>query len=441
MSEQAEILTPTRPGLRERLAMTFRALRNRDFRMFWFGQTVSQTGSWMQTIAQAWLVLRLTDSPFALGSVTMLQFMPVLLFGLFGGVVADRFPKRKLLLFTQVGMLIQAAILGVLVWTDLVQLWHIYVLACTLGIFNALDNPARQTLVSELVPTTDLPNAVALNALMFNTSRLLGPALGGVTIAIVGVAGCFFLNAASFVGVVGTLLLIRTSLGAATGRDKRRGAMLHQLREGLAYAWSTPDVLIILMLMAVIGTFGYNNQVVLPLLAEYVLNAEPASFGLLMSAMGVGSVTSAFIMASHAQVSERRILIGAGGFSLLLFSLSFMSSWYTMVPLLVVLGAFSIMFGSSANVRLQLLTPPALRGRILSINTLLFMGTTPIGGAVVGTLAEKQGVQMAVAEMGLICILGVSGALLYRARRNHVAPPEGSAEGGTGLPTEAVAAR
>ena len=180
---------PARRGRGNRIGNTFRALHNRDFRLFWSGQVVSNTGTWAQSIAQAWLVLRLTDSPLALGTVTMLQALPVLLLGLFGGVIADRFPKRRLLLITQIGMLTQAVLLGTLTLTGLIQLWEVYVLALSLGVMNALDNPTRQTLVAELVPTVDLPNAIALNSLSFNTSRLLGPALGGVTIAVLGVAG------------------------------------------------------------------------------------------------------------------------------------------------------------------------------------------------------------------------------------------------------------
>jgi len=404
-----------RRGLGEHLGRTFRALHLRDFRLFWLGQVVSNTGTWMQSIAQAWLVLRLTDSPFALGTVTMLQALPVLMFGLFGGVIADRFPKRKLLLFTQLMMCLQALALGILTYTDLIQLWQVYVLALSLGLLNALDNPTRQTLVSELVPPDDLPNAVSLNSLSFNTSRLIGPAAGGLTIAVVGVAGCFLLNALSFVGVVTSLLLIRTRPSAhAAGR--RRGAILSQVGEGLRYAFATPDVLFVVILMAAIGCFGYNFQTILPLIAQYVLHADAASFGLLTSSMAIGSVGSALFMASRGKVTRRRIFVGAIGFSLLLFSIPFASNWLLLIPLLIALGAFSIMFGSSANVHLQTVTPPALRGRVMSIYTLLFLGSTPIGSMIVGTLAEHQGVQVAIAEMAAVCMVGVLGGVLYLSR-------------------------
>lgn len=369
----------------------------------------------MQSIAQAWLVLRLTDSPLALGTVTMLQALPVLLFGLFGGVIADRFPKRKLLLFTQTTMLLQALALGILTYTDLIQLWQIYVLALSLGLLNALDNPTRQTLVSELVPPDDLTNAVSLNSLSFNTSRLIGPAAGGLTIAVVGVAGCFLLNALSFLGVVASLLLIRTHSDVPTA-DRRRGAILSQVGEGLRYAFATPDVLFVVILMAAIGCFGYNFQTILPLIAQYVLHADAASFGLLTSSMAIGSVGSALLMASRGKVTRRRIFVGAIGFSVLLFSVPFASDWLVLIPLLIALGAFSILFGSSANVHLQTVTPPALRGRVMSIYTLLFLGSTPIGSMIVGTLAEHQGVQVAIAEMAVLCMVGVIGGMFYLSR-------------------------
>ena len=406
-----------------RLSYMFRALHHRDFRLFWSGQVVSNTGTRAQSIAQAWLVLRLTDSPLALGTVTMLQALPVLLLGLFGGVIADRFPKRRLLLITQIGMLTQAVLLGTLTLTGLIQLWEVYVLALSLGVMNALDNPTRQTLVAELVPTVDLPNAIALNSLSFNTSRLLGPALGGVTIAAIGVAGCFFLNAVSFLGVVASLLLIRARPEVA-GAERRRGAILSQIGEGLRYAYRTPDVLFVVILIGVIGCFGYNFQTILPLIAEYVLNADAASFGLLTSSMALGSIGSALLMASRGKVTRRRIFVGAIGFTTLLFAVPLASSWAVLIPLLTLLGAFSILFGSSVNSYLQTVTPPALRGRVMSIHTLLFLGSTPIGSLIVGALAEQQGVRIAIAEMAAVCALGVIVGYLYVSRVREQLMPE-----------------
>jgi len=291
---------------------------------------------------------------------------------------------------------------------------------------NALDNPSRQTFVSELVGVEDLPNAVALNSMVFNAARLIGPALGGVTIALVGVAGCYFLNASTFLATIVGLLLMHARPAAATARDARRGAMILQVRDGLRYVIMTPEVCFVIILMAAIGTFGYNFNVILPLLATYVLNAEPSAFGLLSSAIGVGSLLASLVIARNNQPTSRRIVFGGAGFSLLLLGLSLTSSWIVMLPMLVVLGGFSIVFSSTANVRLQTLTPPALRGRVMSIYMLTFMGSAPIGSMVVGTLAEKQGVRMAVAEMAGICLLGIVLALIYRQRvlMNGAAAPE-----------------
>lgn len=400
-----------------RFGSTFRALRHRDFRLFWIGQAVSTTGTWMQGTGQAWLVLQLTNSPFALGTVTMFQTLPVMFFGLFGGVVADRFPKRQLLLFTQTVMLIQAMLLAYLTWSGQIQLWHLYGMALILGVMNALDNPARQTFVSELVGVEDLPNAVALNSMVFNAARLLGPALGGVTIAVLGVAGCYFLNGATFLGTIFGLLMMHARPAAAALRDNRRGAMILQVRDGLRYVVTTPEVCFVMILMAVIGTFGYNFAVILPLIATYVLNAEPSAFGLLSSAIGVGSLLASVVIARHNTPTRKRILFGAIGFSSLLLGLSLTSSWLLLLPLLVVLGGFSILFSSTANVLLQTLTPPNLRGRVMSIYMLTFMGSAPIGSMVIGTLAEKQGVPVAVADQAIICFLGIAAALLYQRRR------------------------
>jgi MFS family permease len=411
---------------------TFRALRHRDFRLFWVGQAVSTSGTWMQQTGQAWLVLQLTNSPFALGGLMMFQTLPVMILGLFGGVIADRFPKRKLLLFTQSVMLSLALLLGFLTWTGQITLWQIYAAALTLGVMNAMDNPSRQTMVSELVPDVDLPNAVALNSMAFNIARLIGPAIGGVTIALVGVAGCYFLNASTFIATIVGLLMLHAR-PAAPAPDARRGAIILQVREGLRYALTTPEVCLVIIVMAAIGCFGYNFAVILPLIAQYILNAEPAAFGLLSSAIGVGSLIGSVVIARHGEATRKRLLTGAVGFSLLLLGLALSSSWIVMLPLLVVLGVFSILFSSTANIRLQKLTPPHLRGRVMSIYMLLFMGSAPIGSLVVGTLAEQQGVRVAIAEMAGICLLGVAAALLY-LRRMRIAEADAPESQRVGTP-------
>ncbi len=409
------------PGRRPRppLKQTFRALRNPNYRLFWCGQVVSMVGTWMQRIGQAWLVLRLTDSPLALGIVTACQTLPVLLLALFGGVIADRMPKRRVLVITQGVMLTQASVLALLTAGGWIHLIHLYILAAVLGTASALDNPTRQAFVKEMVGPEDVPNAIALNSIVMNTARLVGPALGGLTIAAIGVAGCFTLNAVSFLAVMGGLLLMRPERFYEIPSPPR-GKMLAQIGEGLRYVVRTPDIALVMLLMGVIGTFGYNFTVLLPLIAQYVLHAGPIGFGTLTSAMAVGSLIAAFGIAYSGRVTQRTLLTGAAGFSILLLLLALTSIWAITIAVLVALGLFSIVFTTTANSRLQILTPPQLRGRVMSLYTMLFLGSTPIGSVVLGTLAQHQGVQVAVGEVAVICGLGTIGGLLYI--RRHRAP-------------------
>jgi len=390
------------------LKQAFRALQNPNYRLFWFGQVISMVGTWMQRIGQAWLVLRLTNSPLALGIVTACQTLPVLLLALFGGVIADRMPKRRVLVITQGIMLVQASVLAVLTAGGWIHLIDLYIL----GTASALDNPTRQAFVKEMVGPEDVPNAVALNSIVMNTARLVGPALGGLTIAAIGVAGCFTLNAVSFLGAIGALLLMRPDRFYEV-LSPARGKMFAQIGEGLHYVVRTPDIALVMLLMGVIGTFGYNFTVLLPLIAQYVLHAGPIGFGALTSAMAVGSLIAAFGIAYSGRVTQRTLLTGAAGFSVLLLCLALTSIWAVTIAVLVALGLFSIVFTTTANSRLQILTPPQLRGRVMSLYTMLFLGSTPIGSLVLGTLAQRQGVQVAVGEVAVLCGLGTIGGLLY----------------------------
>jgi len=398
------------------LKQAFRALKNTNYRYFWFGQVISMVGTWMQRIAQAWLVLKLTNSPLALGIVTACQTLPVLCFALFGGVIADRVPKRRLLIVTQTIMLIQASILAFLTATKWISLYEMYILAAVLGTASAIDNPTRQAFVKEMVGLDDVPNAVALNSIVMNTARLVGPALGGLTIAAIGVAGCFTLNAFSFLAVIGGLLLMNPARFYEIPTPPR-GRVFSQIGEGLRYAVRTPDVALVMILMGIIGTFGYNFTVLLPLIADYVLHSGPAGFGVLTSAMAIGSLIAAFGIAYTGKVSRKTLLIGATGFSILLLCLSLTSIWIAAIMVLVALGLFSIVFTTTANSRLQIVTPPQLRGRVMSLYTMLFLGSTPIGSVVLGTLAQHQGVRVAIAEVAIICGIGTAIGFLYS--RSH----------------------
>ncbi|MHB8575973.1 MAG: MFS transporter [Dehalococcoidia bacterium] len=397
------------------LGRTFKAFGNRNYQLYWFGQFFSQVGTWMQSTALAWLVLSLTKSPFALGTVITVQFMPILLFALFGGVVADRVPKRKLLLTTQCVLLVQALVLATLTATGLIQLVLVYVLAAVQGTANAMDNPARQAFVVEMVGPEDLPNAIALNSTQLQLSRLLGPALGGIAIATIGVAGCFYLNAASFLAVIGGLIAMNPSR-FFPGGALQKGNPLRQVRDGIGYAVTTPDIALVLLTLAALGTFGYNFSVFMPLIAKFVLHSGAVGFGILSSAMAVGSVVATLAIAYRGTATRRSLLIGGAGFSLLLFGVALSHWWLLTIPLLVAMGFSSSVFSATSNSRIQLVTPSHLRGRVMGIYFLLFAGTTPIGSLIVGTLAEREGVSAAIAEMAAMCGLGVVLAFIYLRR-------------------------
>jgi MFS family permease len=361
--------------------------------------------------------------------------LPVLLLALFGGVIADRVPKRRLLVITQTVMLCQAVVLTVLTATGHIRLIDMYLLAAVLGTATALDNPARQAFVKELVGPEDVPNAVALNSIIFNTARLLGPALGGVVIALVGVAGCFGINSVSFLAVIAGLLLMRPDRFFDMPRPAR-GKMFAQIGEGLRYAVRTPAIALVVLLVAVIGTFGYNFTVLLPLIAQYVLHTGSIGFGTLTSAMAVGSLAAALSIAYSGKAEQRTLFIGAAGFSVLLFCLALSGIWPVTIAVLVALGWFSITLTATANSRLQIITPPQLRGRVMSLYTMLFMGTTPIGSIVLGGLADRQGVRVATGEVAIICGFGTIAGLIYLRRHRTEEPstvavqaPRGAASG------------
>jgi predicted MFS family arabinose efflux permease len=401
-------------GATRTLAATFRSLRNYNYRLFYFGQMISLTGTWTQTIGQAWLVLDLTHSPLALGTVTMLQFLPISLLVLFGGVFADRVPKRRVLVLTQTAAMMQAFALAFLTWSGLIALWHIYVLAVMLGLTNALDNPTRQAFVVEMVGRDDVMNAVALNSSLFNSARLIGPALGGIVIAVVGVTATFFINGVSFIAVIIGLLLIKSGLLYSAPRSGS-GRVLEQLAEGLRYSLRTPTILFILILLAAIGAFGYNFTVVLPLLARNVLHVGSIGFGTMASAMGVGSLVAALALATFRKASRRTLLIGATAFAILLAAVA-VSQWYALtLVLLMALGAASITFTATANSSLQITAPDRLRGRVMSLYILLFAGSTPIGAELTGVMAEHIGVRLTVGIEAAICAVAIAAALAYLA--------------------------
>lgn len=408
---------PLAPG---RFANSLRAFQHRNYRLFYMGQSISLIGTWMQTIAQAWLVLELTDSKAQLGVVTMLQFLPILMFVLFAGVIADRVRKRDFLVLTQTVAMVQALILTVLVVTDVIEVWHLYILAFMLGLSNAFDMPARQAFAIEMVGREDLLNAVALNSGMFNGARLIGPAIAGVIISVAGTETAFFLNAISFIPILVSLMLIRTAdLYAAPPRPA--GHPLKDLREGVLYAWRTPSIRLAIILVAMIGTFGYNFTVMLPLIAKYVLNEGSVALGFLTAAVGFGSLMAAVSLAGRKAATRYQLFAGATAFSVLLAGVAVSQNVYLTVAFLVGVGVAGTTFATTANTSIQLASPDEMRGRVVSLYMLLFAGSTPIGGLIMGLLADGLSTQWAVGIFAALCGLGtVAGAAYYLGNKGEV---------------------
>jgi MFS family permease len=411
------------------LLRAFLALRHRNFRLFWSGQLISLTGTWMQTIGQAWLVLELTHSAWLLGVVGALQFLPVMLLALFGGVLADRLPKRTVLLFTQSSAMIQAFVLWILVATGSVQLWHDLVLAALLGLTNSLDMPTRQAFVVEMVGREDLPNAVALNSSLFNMARIVGPSLGGLIIAGLGVAPLFLLNAISFIPVIiGIALIDMKQLHALVKHsDLVKGApgkgTLQSLREGLAYVAHTPSILLIIAVVGVVSLFGINFNVVLPLFATDVLHVGPQGFGFISSAFGLGSLISALWLAwSNHKPSIHYLLLSGFAFCILEGAFAISHLYALSLILIAGVGIAQIAFAATANTALQTVAPDHLRGRVMSVYMLVFAGSVPFGNLFTGGLAHILGAPIALLMgAGLSMIAVIAGWSLRKPAEESLA--------------------
>jgi MFS family permease len=406
---------------------TFAALRHRNFRLFWFGQLISLIGTWMQTTGQSWLVLQLTKDAWALGVVGALQFLPVMLLSLFGGVVADRVPRRKMLLFTQSFAAVQAAVLWVLVATGTVQLWHVYILAFLLGLTNAFDMPTRQAFVMEMVGREDLSNAVALNSSLFNMARIVGPGIGGLIIAWQGEASLFLLNAISFIPVITGLALIDLKQLHAqvkhSGHQEQKQGTFQSLREGLTYIAHAPAVFLIIVVIGTVSLFGINFNVVLPLFATDVLHAGPAGFGFISSAFGFGSLLSALWLAWRNNRPGIAQMLVATILFCLIETLFALSHWYILsLVLIAAVGFTQIAFSAVANSTLQIISPDHLRGRIMSVYMLVFAGSIPVGNLFTGGLATLFGAPISlIAGAGLSLIAAVAGWILRAPAEKAVA--------------------
>ncbi|MGI8685479.1 MAG: MFS transporter [Acidimicrobiales bacterium] len=380
---------------------TFRSLRVRNYRLFFTGQLVSVSGTWMQQVAQSWLVLTLTDSGFDLGVTVALQFLPMLLFGMWGGVVADRFDKRRVLIAAQAVAAVLALTLWALVVADVVQLWMVYVLAFLLGLVQVVDMPTRQAFVTEMVGPDEVPNAVGLNSAMFNAGRLVGPAAAGAVISTAGVAPAFLVNAASYLVVIAALWAMRPDElyrdAPAKGDGGRRPG---QIREGLRHVWHTPELRSPLILVAVVGTFGFNFNVILPVLARYTLHGGASLYGLLTGVMAFGSLVGALFAASRARPTRALLVGSAIAFGVLTLASAAAPTAALVAVLLVPVGVSVMLFLATANATLQLNSSPAMRGRVMAIYGLVFLGTTPLGGPLLGFVSEHWGARAGMALSG-----------------------------------------
>jgi MFS family permease len=398
----------------EQRTSTFAALRVRNYRLFFAGQVVSNTGTWMQRIAQDWLVLQITNSPLAVGITTALQFLPMLLFGLWGGLLVDRYPKRRLLLITQSAMGALAALLAVLTLTGAVQVWQVYLIALALGFATVVDNPARQTFVNEMVPKNLVRNAVGLNSGNFQLARMLGPAVAGVLISLVGIGSAFALNALSFVAVITALLLMRTKELQRMPLAPRGPG---QLREGLRYVRRTPALLWPIVLVFFVGTFGYNFAIILSAYTKDVFDSGAEIYGLLNTAMAAGSVVGALVAARRTNATLAVLFAAAAGVGLGLILLGLTPWFIPFVLLLIAVGFISVTFNTLGNSSVQLASTPELRGRVMSLYMLVFMGGTPLGSLVVGWITEQWGAPIALMISGGVCVVAalVAGVLAARS--------------------------
>ena len=388
----------------------FSSLRVRNYRLFASGQVISNTGTWMQRIAQDWLVLSLTGSSTAVGVTTALQFLPMLVVGLYGGVIADRYSKRKLLVITQSVMGLTGLALAALTLSGHVQVGHVYALAFVLGLVTVVDNPARQTFVSEMVGPDHLRNAISLNSANFQSARLIGPAVAGVLISVIGSGWAFLLNGISFVAPVCALLAMRAGeLYPTEPVERSKG----QLREGLRYVRGHPELLWPIVLVGFIGTFGFNFPIWLTAFTDKVFESGAGTYGLLNSLMAIGSVAGALLAARRRATRMRMLPAAALVFGLLEMAAAISPSFWLFVVLMAPICIVGLTFNVTANASVQMASDPAMRGRVMSLYMMVFMGGTPIGGPIMGWLSDTYGARLGFLAGGLIsAVISVVVALV-----------------------------
>ncbi|MPM03546.1 Enterobactin exporter EntS [bioreactor metagenome] len=389
----------------KRIGNPLSALKHKNFRYYWLGMCVSTTGTWMQNTAQPWLAYRLTDSPFLLSLVSALQFTPMLLFSLFAGVIIDRLPKKKLLIFTQSASLVVTLVLAILAWTGKVQYWHILITATALGIVNTLDMPVRQAFIVELTGKEDLMNAIALNSAVFNMSRIIGPAIAGIVMGVFGVSACFLANSISFGAVLFSLLFIKPM--AVEKPPIKEENIFKNIVDGLKYIYRNDLLFFTLFILAVVGTFAPNFNVLVPVYAIQILHQQETGFGLLMSFLGIGSFLGAMLIAALSSAGPKKfvlyfvpLLIGIS-----LVGTGYMSTFLTNGLFLAITGFFFVAYSSSSNSALQLNSSNEYRGRVMSVYTLTFAGSTPLGNLFAGAVSERFDARVGFISCGVIILI------------------------------------
>lgn len=403
-----------------KLSGMFPAFSHRNFRLFFIGQCISLIGTWMQNVGQQLLVLNFPNSAFKLGLISAIQFTPMMLFALFAGPLVDRFPKRTMLLITQTSLAVLALILATLTWFKVIQFWHIIVLAALLGVVNTLDMPTRQSFFVELVGRDDLMNAIAMNSMIFNLARIIGPAIAGLLIAWVGIAVCFYLNALSFLAVIiGVWMMdVKPEIREASGQTLKQ--MLSDIGQGLRYIRSKRLLTMPLLLLALTSMFVMNFTTILPLYNQNILHRSDAGYGFLIAAMGVGSFIGALLIAARSKAgpSLKYMIGGAAGMSLLFAAEGFVSNYYVACAVILFVGFCTITFTALVNSTIQLNSEDHMRGRVMSVYSLVFGGVTPVGGLYAGELTQVCGSPVSMIVSGAIGLAatGFTGAMLRKGR-------------------------
>jgi MFS family permease len=394
------------------LRRTFRSLHGRNYRLFYLGQLVSLSGTACQVVALSWVVYRLTDSAVALSTVTALSLLPMLLAGPWGGLLADRFDKRRLLIGANAGLAAVAAVLAGVTLLGTVQLWQLYLLAFLSGLGSAVEIPTRQAFVNELVEPEQLPNAIGLNSALFNASRIVGPAVAAGLLALAGGGWCFAANAVSFLAVIEAYRRMRP---AELRRAPRQGAQRGQVLAGLRYAWGEPVLRRTIGLVGLVALFSFNFPIILPVLAQRSYGGGSALFSALTATMALGSVVGALVVAGRRRPSDRVLLVTGLASGLLLAATASTTSLVLVLPLLALAGGAGIAFFSTANARVQLVAAGELRGRVMALYALVFLGSTPIGAPLVGWVVQRFGAQVALGGGGLLAAITVAAILLPAA--------------------------